>query len=338
MQDGSPSRAPDRVTAVVSGDRGSGAPEPKGSAPGAKTVRLVTSNETIRRMVRVYCEDVVDVAADHAPDGGELSIRLRVVEDEGAPISETPEERWTGLPQLLTVRYGSLLEATVDVERAVIDGWARRHIVHERPDITGRLLIEAPLAAVRARHGWQVVHAATVVGPEGAVVIRGSSDGGKSTLAAAAWKAGLGILGDESVLVSGPSHRELVASVREVLIRPSMAEALSLEGDPVTTAEGEVKVRLPLPPIPVGDRSSVHAATVLLGEKDRPGGARAVPLGPGELEAGFAAGEIPQERWYGSPERLARDWARRPAYRLDGTVDLDGAVAVLGRLCRGEAT
>ncbi len=207
----------------------------------------------------------------------------------------------------------------------------------ESPETTGRLLVEAPLAAVRAGHGWQVVHAATVVGPSGVVAIRGASDAGKSTLAAAAWAAGLETLGDESLLVRRSAHEEVVASVREVLVRPWTAAALDLDGDPFVTPGGEPKLRLRLRPIPVSGRSGVHAATVLLGAIERPGGARMVPLTPREFIAGFGAGAIPQELWYGSPESLVRDWAKRPAYRLEGAADLDGAVDLLGRLSRGES-
>jgi len=298
-------------------------------------------------LVRQFHEGVVEdaptsrppVAATPATGGHEdgLTIRLHLVEDGRAPLPDGLSEHWSGAPPLFSVRYGQLLETTVDVEHAVIDGWVCTSLLDELPETAARLLVEAPLAAVRAGHGWQVVHAATVVGPAGAVVIRGASDSGKSTLAAAAWAAGLEILGDESILVRQPAHDEVVASVREVLVRPSTAQALGLDGDLVSTTVGEPKLRLALPPIPASRRASVHVATVLLGKRDRAGGARMASLEPGELVAGFSAGEIPQERWYGSPEPLVRDWARRPAYRLDGTVDLEGAVTRVGRLSRGES-
>ena len=111
---------------------------------------------------------------------------------------------------------------------------------------------------------------------------------------------------------------------------------MASDGEPANAADGEPKVRVPLDPIPVEKRSSLHVATVLLGEMNASSRARVAALAPEELEAGFSAGAIPQESWYGPLAPLVRDWARRPAYRLDGAADLDGAVAVLGRLCRGE--
>jgi hypothetical protein len=275
-------------------------------------------------------------AADR--DGHEPTIRLQLVEDDRGSLPKGLAEEWSGAPPRFTVRFGQLLESTADVADGTIEGWVCASLLREQPETAGRLLVEGPLAAVRSGHGWQVVHGATVIGSAGAVVIRGASDSGKSTLAAAACRAGLEILGDESLLAGRPSHEEIVATVREVLVRPTVGEMLGLEGEPVVTSGGESKLRLALPPLPVSKRSSVHAATVLLGDKDRTGGARLTPLEAGELETGFSAGEIPQERWYGaSPEPLARHWARRPAYRLDGSVDLEGAVALLGRLARGES-
>ena len=219
----------------------------------------------------------------------------------------------------------------------MIDGWVCRSLFDESPETVGRLLVEAPLATVRAGNGWQVVHAATLAGMGGAVIIRGAADSGKSTLAAAAWKAGIETLGDESILVRRPTHDEVTASVREVLLHPWTAETLGLSGVTELTRDGEPKLRVMMRPIPASQRSAIHAATVLLGATDRPSGARMVPLEPKEFSAGFQAGEIPQERWYGSLGPLVRDWARRPAYRLDGAVDLEGALALLGRLCRGES-
>ena len=229
------------------------------------------------------------------------------------------------------------LETIVDVAGAMIDGWVCRSLFDESPETVGRLLVEAPLATVRAGNGWQVVHAATLAGMGGAVIIRGAADSGKSTLAAAAWKAGIETLGDESILVRRPTHDEVTASVREVLLHPWTAETLGLSGVTELTRDGEPKLRVMMRPIPASQRSAIHAATVLLGATDRPSGARMVPLEPKEFSAGFQAGEIPQERWYGSLGPLVRDWARRPAYRLDGAVDLEGALALLGRLCRGES-
>jgi hypothetical protein len=300
-------------------------------------VRILTSDDELRQLAAQYCEETVDSGAIAGADHRELSIRLRTVDGDGPATVDGIAERWTGAPPRLTVRFGDMLETALDVDEAVIDGWVRDSLVRDHRSVAGRLLVEAPLAAVRAGQGWQVVHAATVVGPAGAVVVRGPADSGKSTLAAAACKAGLEVLGDESILVRRPDHTHVVAAVREVLVDRTTAAALDLTGRWTETTGGERKLRLDLPPIPVSRRSATHVATVLLGARDQSGGAGLTRLEPGELETLFPAGEIPQERWYGSLEALVRDWAHRPAYRLDGAVDLDGAVEMLARLGRGES-
>lgn len=317
------------------------------AGPGKERLRLDVSHDQLHRLVRRYFEGTMLEDPNHRLSGEEhsgpeaheteLTIRLHLVEDDRPAPSGDCFERWSGVHPRFTVRLGHRLEVMVDIDAAVIDGWVFASLLDTSPETAGRLLVEAPLAAVRAGHGWQVVHAATVVGPGGVVAIRGASDAGKSTLAAAAWRAGLETLGDESILVRRPVHEEIVASVREILVRPWTAEALDLEGDPFVTPDGEPKLRLRLPPIPAAGRTGVHAATVLLGAIKRPGGARMVSLTPEEFVGEFGAGAIPQEHWYGSPELLVRDWANRPAYRLEGAADLDGAVDLLGRLSRGES-
>jgi len=290
-----------------------------------------TTDERLQRLVRRF----VDEPAENHHEG-RLAIRLRLAKRDPPDLPDNLQEHWSGTPAHLTVRIDNHLETTIDVRRARIDGWVSERLLEGLPETAARLLIEAPLATARAGHGWQAVHAATVVGPRGAVVIRGASGRGKSTLAAAAWKTGLEVLGDESVLAQIPGHRDLVASVREVLIRTETAVMLDLDGDRSVTTAGESKLRLRLPPIEASRRSATHTATVFLGDRDRPGGARLTPIEPRGFQAQFDTAEIPQESWYGSSKPLVDHWARRPSFRLDGATDLDGALALLRRLCHGE--
>lgn len=331
QSEGPPSRTFGHRSVVVSDRNERPSFRPAATDPGEKLCRFDATDERIRGLV----ERFLDESAGDDRDNG-LTIRLRLVEDDLCELPESLEEHWSGTPTRLTVRVGDHLETTIDVGNAVIDGWVSESLLDRLPETAARLLLEAPLATARAGRGWQVVHAATVVGPSGAAVIRGASGSGKSTLAAAAWKAGLEVLGDESVLVRQPGHHALVASVREVLVRPETAEMLDLEGDRIVTNGGEPKLRLILHQIEAARRSATHAATVFLGDRSQPGGARSTPLSPEAFKAGFDDAAIPQERWYGSPKPLVDDWARRPAFRLDGAIDLDGAIALLRHLCHGE--
>lgn len=264
-----------------------------------------------------------------------LTIRLRIRDQPEMPVPSGLCEQWTGRRPRFKVRLGEHLAAAIDVERSVIDGWLSMAFLNSAPGAAARLLVEAPLAAIRAAHGWQVIHAATVVGAAGAVVIRGCADSGKSTLAAAAWQAGLEVLGDESVLVRRTGHTEVVAAVREILIHPSTRDMLGIDAEPFTTPMGEAKYRVPLEAVLPQERRAHHLATVIIGDRDCRGGARLEPIGESEFLTGFAEGEIPQERWYRSPEPLIRTWVRRPTLRLDGAGDLEGAIALIERLARG---
>lgn len=194
-----------------------------------------------------------------------------------------------------------------------------------------RTLLEAPAAVLLGRRGWQVLHAGAVVGPRGAAVVRGPSGAGKSTLVAAAHRAGLGVLGDESVFASRREPDALAASVRDLALREDSARLLDIfdATHPAFTGR-EVKRRVDLfNGSAPRDRLARRAAAVLLGPRE-PGPARLAPLeGVAFLDA-FRAGGIPQER-PGDPDAVARAWAGN-GWLLSGASDLDGAVRLLKSL------
>jgi hypothetical protein len=196
-----------------------------------------------------------------------------------------------------------------------------------------RSLLEAPAAVLLARRGWRALHAGAVTGPRGAVVVRGGSGAGKSTLVAAAHAAGLGVLGDESLLVSRVDPDDLASSVRDLTLREDSAALLGLL--PRTESAfsgGEEKRRVDLFAFSRPEaRAARRASTLLLGPRV-PGSARLVPLSPSEFLEEFARGEIPQEHVDGGAGDIARAWAEAGGMRLDGASDLQGAVALLKAL------
>ena len=155
-----------------------------------------------------------------------------------------------------------------------------------------------------------MLHAGAVVGPRGAVVVRGPSGAGKSTLVAAAHRAGLGVLGDESLFVSRRDPDALSASVRDLALREDSARLLGIfdATEPAFTGREEKRrVDLFTGGAPRGRRAR-RAATVLLGPRE-PGPARLAPLtGVAFLDA-FRSGAIPQER-PGDPDALAKRMGR----------------------------
>jgi hypothetical protein len=194
-----------------------------------------------------------------------------------------------------------------------------------------RTLLEAPAAVLLGRRGWQVLHAGAVVGPRGAAILRGPSGAGKSTLVAAAHRAGLGVLGDESVFVSRRDPDALAASVRDLALREDSARLLGIFGatEPAYTGR-EVKRRVELfDGSSPRDRQARRAATVLLGPRE-PGPVRLAPLTGDAFLDVFRAGEIPQER-PGTPDAVAHAW-QSGGWLLSGAADLDGAVQLVKHL------
>ena len=211
-----------------------------------------------------------------------------------------------------------------------------RSLIVSRPDLVTRLALEAPVTAMKMVR-MQLLHAGAIVGPAGAAVIRGAAGAGKSTLVAACRAAGLGFLGDESLLVDRASPDRLEATLRDLVVTPESSRLLGLDDSSVPAfSGGERKRRLPLPePRVPSDRLALRVATVLLGPRE-PGPARLVPCcGAPFLEA-FAAGGIPQERMYdGEPEAIAREWDGRGTWLLLGAADLAGAVDRIRDLVHG---
>ncbi len=265
---------------------------------------------------------------------GSSPIRFDLTVRSG-PAPEPGAERllsWTRTPDGWDVVLAGLLAVRIGFSPPTVRGSVSLGLVREDPALAARYLLEAPAAVLLARRAWQVFHAGAVLGPGGAVVIRGPAGAGKSTLVAAAWKSGLAVLADESLLVAREDPDALAASVRDLTLREDAARLLGLlEGTQAAFSGGEPKRRLNLwatssPSV----RAARRAATLLLGDRDRTP-ARLVPLEPAEFLDAFAAGAIPQEREAGDPDPVARVWAESRAFRLEGARDLPGAVAALAR-------
>jgi hypothetical protein len=225
---------------------------------------------------------------------------------------------------------GDDLYARIECVRGAFVGRVAARLVADQPSLVARLLLETPAAALLARRGYCVLHAGVVTGPGGAVIIRGSAGAGKSTLVAAAHRWGMETLGDESVLAERTDPDDLLAAVRDITVLPDARRLLGLNDAltaPAGGTEGKRRIDLFSSSTPAVRRAR-RVATVLLGSRNG-GPARLEPL---TLEASlheFRRGEIAQEQWSGTPQLVAEHWSRSGAYRLSGTADLAGAVALL---------
>ncbi len=298
-------------------------------APPGDAIRLESNDERVFRLA----EKLWDRSLTESPE--RRAIDLRVTVRPGPAPGPVPERElvWEQGEMAYVASVSNVLVARIDLGRSRMDAEVTGGLLDAAPSFAARTLLEAPSAVLLCHRGFAALHAGAVVGPRGAVVVRGAAGAGKSTLVAAAWRAGFGVLADESLLVSRDDAGQLAASVRDLTVLPDAARLLGLEG---VTEEaftgGEAKRRVDLfrdstPPRRVARRT----ATLLLGPRS-PGPARLVPLGREEFLETFREGEIPQERLGGGGDAIAEAWAGRESWRLDGAIDLEGAVSILGRL------
>jgi hypothetical protein len=296
---------------------------------GRDLVHLEAEEPSLRELaLRLWNE-----APDSASRGGRFLVALRTIED---PVLSDPEENlcWE-LSDDETRLAAPGLSLVVRPSERTAEGAVARDLLTSRPDLVVRLLLETPVTAMKMVR-QQLLHAGAVVGRNGAVVIRGSAGAGKSTLVAACWAEGLGVLGDESLLVDRDDPDLLEATLRDLTLTEAATRLLGLEADTVPAfSGGERKRRVPLLGSSApSDRLARRVATVLLGPCE-PGPARLFHLTGQEFLQAFEAGGVPQERRYrGSPETAASAWNGHETYRLDGAVDLPRAVRLIGDLAR----
>lgn len=291
---------------------------------------LEAADPVVRRLAaRLWAPAAEDATAATA-------LRLEVGVEEAAAAGD-PEEAlsWTVTDEETRLRAPGLSLAVRPREGRAFATVARG-LAASRPDVVTRLALEAPVTAMKMVR-MQLLHAGAVVGPAGAAVLRGAAGAGKSTLVAACRVAGLGLLGDESVLVDRELPDRLEATLRDLVVTPESSRLLGLDQASVPAfSGGERKRRLPLPePRVPSDRLALRVATVLLGPRE-PGPARLLPISGAPFLEAFAAGGIPQERMYGGePGAIARDWDGRGTWLLLGAADLAGAVDRIRDLVHG---
>lgn len=314
-------------------DRGAARRERGGESAfsaGSDRVRIVAAE----RAVRDLASALWPAAPDESTGGDELRLAISVSE---TAIEGDPEEAlsWTVSEEETLLEAPGIALSVRPRERRASASVARS-LVAARPDLVTRLLLEAPVTAMKMVR-MQLLHAGAVVGPAGAVVIRGAGGAGKSTLVAACRAAGLGFLGDESLLVDRASPDRLEATLRDLVLTPESSRLLGLDDSSVPVLSGGERKRrvVRLASDVPADRLALRVATVLLGPRE-PGPARLAPLSGAPFLQAFADGEIPQERRYGgAPESIARAWDGRGTWRLLGAVDLPGAVDRIRDLVHG---
>ena len=136
------------------------------------------------------------------PGGGALAdeLCLRIEVADGTVEGDPEEELRWDVSDDETRLLAPGIEMTVRPRERCASATVARSLVGLRPALVARLLLEAPVTAMKMV-GMQVLHAGAVVGPAGAAVLRGRAGAGKSTLVAACRAPRRpGVLGDESLL------------------------------------------------------------------------------------------------------------------------------------------
>lgn len=175
------------------------------------------------------------------------------------------------------------------------------------PDATlnaeAEALFGAPVWRFAASQGLLACHAAAVVGDSGrGLVLRAAGGGGKSTLALAAWAAGMALLAEEVTWLDGREGQGALllrgrpdrVHVAESVLAALGTEALS--GDRLPTEGGGGKVRVALDWNPDRLRGSAPAGAVVFLVRDEAaesGGWR--PIGTREAADRWRATAIPGE-------------------------------------------
>lgn len=269
-----------------------------------------------------------------APTEVPRPIEVRIAVQPGRAPERLAEHEvvWTHSDDAYGVSLGDLMHVRIRLADATVDGVVSEGVIAHTPSLAARTLLEAPAAVLLSRRAFTVLHAAAVVGRRGAAVIRGASGAGKSTLTAAAWRAGFAVLADESLLVARKDHDELAACVRDLTLLPGAARLLSLDDAEVAFSGGEEKRRIDLfRTSSPRCRHARRAATLLLGKRV-PGPATVSALSGKEFHDAFRHGNIPEERIGGDPDGVAESWAQGSSFRLEGTIDLRGAVGILKQM------
>jgi hypothetical protein len=297
-------------------------------APPGDTLRLTSEDPRLFALAdRLWERRTAGTEAASA-----IRIGIRVDESPSEVPGRDPERdlRWEHGPEAYVTTIGGLLSVRIGLGDATVEGVVAESLLRFAPVIAARFLLEAPAAVLLSRRGFSVLHAGAIVGRRGVAVIRGAAGAGKSTLTGAAWRAGFGVLADESLLVSRADPDDLAAAVRDLTLRPDAAALLGVEGEAETaTSGGEEKRRIDLFSTSTpAERRGRRTATFLLGPRS-PGPARLVPLEGEPFVTAFREGEIPQERLGFDPAEIARRWAGHSTWRLDGAEDLHGALDIL---------
>lgn len=176
-----------------------------------------------------------------------------------------------------------------------------------------RVLLDSVLATVALLHGYEALHAASVLGDDGVVAIMGRTGGGKTTLAAELLTRGRRLVSDDILMLSREDSGEVVGHPAPPLMNlpasspaPPGTTLAAIAGEQWVSVDGAATSAAPVTAVCLVDRRPGSRAAVVPG--------RASPLDL--LTHGLKSGDAPERR-AARFELLTDLAAQAPAYVLE---------------------
>lgn len=237
-------------------------------------------------------------AADRAfgrfavPEGGTpLEVRLMVDADGPAALFDPRQLRPRVQAHLHTITLDARNHAAVDLERGVAIGTVTPEVARDA-DFVRYAFIEAMGLSMLARaRGYVAIHASAVVHRGRAAILQGPAGAGKSTLAVAAARLGLGVLAEDVVFARATAGDVELWGMPWIqrLLPDAVDHFPELAGiEPRVQPNGEHKIEVDLDVLrPGAARPSAPAGAILLLARGSGGPTGVQPLAAAEASAGF---------------------------------------------------
>ena len=302
----------------------------------AETLRFETNDP------RLLDAAAVSFGRFDVPDDGRppLLLRLFVEPDRAAmPVAF----RTHG--SVLLITGGPDDVGSVDVAAGIALGFVADSTAADEPAVRRDFIESMGLVMVTGGRGYVVVHAAGVVIGGRGVTLYGAAGAGKSTLAMACARRGLGVFAEDAVFCrTGPAGLELWGMPWTQRLLPDAAERFpELRGhEPALQPNGELKLQIDMDAVYPGRAVPMAAAgPVVVLQRGSGGPTRIVPVPASEAEQLVEVLWAIEQAWTEDHERAAASLLAGGVYRLEvnGTPDeaVDALEAAFGERGAGTA-
>ena len=271
--------------------------------------------------------------------GTPLEVRL-LVDAKGPPVTFDPRRlRPRVQAHLHTITLDDRNHAAIDLERGIAIGTVTPEVARDADFVRYGFIEAMGLSMLARARGYVGIHASAVVHRGAGVVLQGPAGTGKSTLAVACARLGLGVLAEDVVFAHrGDRGVELWGSPWIQRLLPDAIEHFpELAGiEPRLQPNGEHKIEVDLDVLrPGAARPSAPAVAALLLVRGSGGPTRVEPLDPTEAAAAFEVLWAWGDGWSAAHEALVRDLLSTRTGRLHVNGTPQAAAEVLAEWLEG---